>query len=329
MALPYTETNAYVNKYIIPKLVDVHYQSGPVLTRLRTRNAEGYAGGESIKQPIAVGSLWADAIGRGEGVPLDFITTDSAMELLMKLYACNISLYGYDAMTNDGPESVFNQAEVKMFHAAHSLAEVIGQSLWKSSQDPGRSKHLEGFPAWVDDGNLYPAIAGVTRADVQSVGTVGGLNAYSLTTLTALSMNTINTAYVAAWQGPDQVDMIVCTPNGWNLVWQAMQPDKRYMEASNDLAQAGFHSLRFNAADLTVDRFVPTGQGVGAMYGLNSKYITLWFHKNPNFQFGFTGFKPAQGSIDVAAQYLVAQQLMVTNPRCFFKLRNATTSALL
>ena len=322
MSLALTELNAYVTQMIVPKTTDVIFLNSPVFTRLHTQRMEKFTGGLQIQRPLIVGELNGDAVGRGEAFDIDFVTTDTALVENLTLYYVNITLYGFDAMRNDGPESVFSQVELKFLNASMKMAKLLATNMYLTLQDPGRSKQLEGFKAWIDDGNAYPSIGGITRADVTPVGTDGGLNAYTAN-LTSFQLQAVNVAYGASWFGADHVDMVVATQNGWNLMWNAMQPNQRYFDKESDLGVAGFQSFRFNAAEVVVDKYMPTGAN-GVMYGLNSKYIEWYFSQNPLFQFGWTGFKGANNSIDVAGQYLVGSQILVPNPRSCFKLTSST-----
>jgi hypothetical protein len=318
VALTLTELQAYVTQFIVPKTTDVIFLNSPVFTRLHTRNMEKFAGGLQIQRPIIVGELNGDAIGRGEGMNIDFVTTDTALVLNLTLYYVGITLYGFDAMKNDGPESVFSQVEMKFLNASMKMAKLLATNMYLSAQDAGRSKHLEGLKGWVDDGNAYPSIGGITRSDITPNGTVGGLNAY-VANLSTFQLQALNTAYGNAWFGADHPDLIAATQNGWNLIWNALQPSQRYYDKESDLGVAGFQAFRFNAAEVVVDKYMPTG-ATGVMYGLNTKYIEWYFSQNPMFQFGWTGFKGANNSIDVAGQYLVGSQIVLPNPRSCFKL---------
>jgi len=320
MALTLQELQSYVHNHIVDKTTDVIFKNSPVFTRLHTERMERFTGGLQIQRPIIVGELNGDAIGRGEAMNIDFVTTDTALVMNMTLYYVNITLYGFEAMRNDGPESVFSQVEMKFLNASMKMAKLLATNMYLSSQDAGRQKHLEGFKAAVDDGNAYPSYGGITRSDVMAAGTVGALNAYTAT-LTGFTLQAVNVAYGAAWFGADHPDLIACTQNGWNLFWNAMQPNQRYYDKDSDLGVAGFQAFRFNASEVVVDKYMPTGSD-GVMYGLNTKYIEWYFSQNPLFQFGFTGFKGANNSIDVAGQYLVGSQILCVNPRGNFKLKS-------
>lgn len=294
------------------------YLNSPVFTRLSSRNQERFAGGLNIQRPIIVGELNGDAIGRGDAMNIDYVTTDTALVLPMKAYYVNISLYGFDSMLNDGPQAIFSQVETKFQNAAMKMAKLLATNMYLNSTQPGRGKHLDGFQEWYDDGNLFASVGGITRSDVETTGTVGGLNAYT-TTNNNPNLQTFNTAYGNAWFGADHVDMVVVTQNGWNIIWNAIQPNQRYYDTESDVATAGFQAFRFNAAEVVVDKYMPTGTN-GVSYGLNTKYVEWYFSTNAKFQYGFTGFKETNNTIDVAGQFLVGSNLVVPNPRSGFKI---------
>lgn len=325
MALSLTEISAYTLQYIVPKSTDIIFKNSPVLTRLQQKNMERFAGGLQIQRPIIVGELNGDAIGRGDAMNIDFVTTDSALIENMKLYYVNISLYGFDSIQNDGDAAIFSQVETKFANASMKMAKLLGTNMYLDGQSAGRTKHINGLAEWYDDGNLYPTVGGITRSDIQPVGTVGGLNAYTQSGITSFSLGLLNTAYGNAWFGADKVDLIAATQNGWNLIWAALQPLQRYMpvQDSSDLGKAGFRVLQFNGADVVIDKYMPSGTS-GVMYGMNTDYIEWYYSTNPKFQYGFTGFKEVNNTIDVAGQFLVANNMVIPNPRTGFKLLSST-----
>lgn len=321
MALSLTEINAYTLQKIVPKTTDTIYKNSPVFTRLHTKNMERFNGGLYIQRPIIFGELNGDAVGRGQAFNIDFVQTDTALVNQMKLYYVNISLYGFDSILNDGDLAVLNQVETKFLNASLKMGKLLGVNMYLDGLSSGRTNQMDGLQEWIDDGVLYPTVGGITRADITPVGTVGGLNAYTATT-SAFNLQQLNVAYGASWFGADHVDMISATQNGWNLVWNAMQPNQRYLDKESDVGVAGFQSLRFNASEVVIDKYAPVASGsiLGTMIGINSSYVEWYFSTNPKFQFGWTGFKEGQNSIDVAGQFLVANNMVMPNPRTSFKL---------
>jgi len=288
---------------------------------LSQQNAERFSGNTQIRRPIIVGELSGDALARGETMDIDFVTTDAAITAQLKVYWVAITVFGWDAMNNDGPEAIFNQVEMKFLNASLKMAKLLATNMYLNGQSStGRIKHINGFAEWYDDGNLFTTIGGQLRTDIngQATGTAGGLNAYTAT-LTSFTLQSLNTAYGNACWGPDHPDIIPVTQNGWNLIWNGLQPSQRYPNVENDLGNIGFVNFRFNAADVVIDRYLPTGTN-GVAFGMNTSYIEWYFSQVPLFQFGWTGFKGVNNSIDATGQFLVGSNIMVPSPRTGFKL---------
>lgn len=317
MAIQYADLNAFVTNLIAPTLTDTIYGCSPVLTMLHAKTRERFTGGLQIQEPIMVGELHGGPFGRGEAFDVDFVTTEAALVCDIKGYYVSIALYGWDSMQNQGPASVFSQVEAKFANASLQMAKLLATNMYLNDQG-ARAKHLTGLDMWYDDGTTYPTIGGQTRNDIVPVGTVGGLNAYSAT-LSSFTLTQLNVAYGKAWFGNSMVDLIAATQNGYDLIWQATLPYRRYQEKESQLATVGFQSFRFNAAEVVVDQYLPTGTN-GKMFGINTKYVKFYMSDNKKFQFGFTGFKELPSTIDVAGQFLWAGQIVVPNPRSGFKL---------
>lgn len=291
--------------------------------RFSTKNAEKFTGNSRVRRPIIVGELNGDFMTRGEGVNIDFVTTDAALTINMTVAWVNITLYGFDAMNDDGPEAVFNQVEMKFLNASLKMAQLLATNMYLNGQLAGRTKYLNGFSEWYDDGTNFPSVGGQTRSSINGTpnGTVGGLNAYTAS-LTSFNLQSLNQAYGNACWSSDHPDLLPVTQNAWNLIWQNTQPAQRFYTSDNDLNAVGFQNFRFNAADVVVDRYLPTGTN-GVIFGMNTNYIEWYFSQVELFSYGWTGFKGAQGTIDVSGQYLVGSNLLVASPRTGFKLLSA------
>jgi hypothetical protein len=312
MALQVADINAFTQNMLVPELHDLLYQPSPLFRRFHDRNVERYTGGILIQEPAIVGKLWAKAVGKGEEFDISYVVTEAAIVDTMKLYVCNISIFGFDQIANTGPESVFSQIETKMANAAQRIPEVLTTDLY--SDNLANPVAVTGLPQWIDDGNTYAVVGGQTRADLVAPGTVGGLNAYTLNLGADFSLPALNKAYtMASLSGTEHPDLVVTSRNGWNLIWQALQPFQRYAP-TDSTAVAGFQSFKFNLADVVFDPLIPTGTN-GVTYLINSASFKWYFPVNERFRFGFTGFKEMVKSIDYAGQVLVANALLCTNPR--------------
>jgi hypothetical protein len=294
-----------------------------VFTRLETQNPMPFTGNSRVRRPIIVGELNGDFMSKGDTMDISFVTTDAAITVDMKVAWVNITLFGFDAMNDDGPEAIFNQCEMKFLNASLKMAKLLAVNMYNDGQSStGRAKYLNGFKEWYDDGTNYPVVGGQTRSDINGIpnGTVGGLNAYQAT-LATFTLAQLNTAYGNACWGSDHPDIIPVTQNGWNLIWQGTQPSMRYSNTDNDLANIGFQNFKFNSADVVIDRYLPSGSNpIGLMFLMNTAYIEWYFSQVDLFQFGWTGFKGVNNSIDVSGQFLVGSNIMVPSPRTGAKL---------
>jgi hypothetical protein len=322
MALTWDDITGKVNKHIIPRLVDNVYKSSPVFTRLRTRNAERFEGGTSIRHPIAFAELNGGAFQRGGTFNISYVQTDTALEVVPKYYYVNVTLFGTDNVLARGPEAAMNYVESKMVNASGKMAKLLGTDLFLDGTGVNSGTiNLDGLLQSLDNGNTYASYGGITRSDLGVANGTNnqGINAY-VNALATFTMQGMQTAYGSAWFGNEHVDLIVTTQAVWNIIWNKILPQQRFMEESTDVAKIGFQSMRWNGASICVDQYCPAGY----IFGLNSKYIQFWISTLPKYQFGFTGFKEAQNTDDVAGQYLFAGNLLVPAPRLFFQLTGVT-----
>lgn len=320
MALTWDDVSSKTNKFIVPRMVDDIYKSSPLFTRLRTRNAERFEGGATIRHPIMYAKLKGGAFTRGGSFDTSYVQTDTALEVNVKFYYVNCTLFGTDNVLNRGPEAAMSLVESKMVNASGRMADLLGTDLFLDGQGTNSSSiALDGLDAAVDDGTNYASYAGVTRADIAS-GANAGINSYFLGSIGTLALGQVQTAYGASWFGREHVDLLIMTQAIWDILWNKIQPQQRFREESSDVAKIGFQSMRFNGASATVDQLCPTGY----CYGLNTKFIQFWITTMPKYQFGFTGWKESQNTDDVAGQYLFGGNMLVVGSRFMFKLTGIT-----
>jgi hypothetical protein len=319
--LTYDDITSKTNKFIVPRLVDTVYKSSPVFTRLRTRNMERFEGGSTIRHPIMYAALKGGAFSRGGTFDISYVQTDTSLEVMIKYYYVNITLFGTDNVLNRGPEAAMSYVETKMVNAAGRMAQLLGTDIFNDGTGTVTSTiSLDGLLQSIDDGTNYPTYAGITRTDI-ATGANLGINAYYVApaggTFTLAAMQT---AYGNTWFGNEHVDLIVSPQPIWDIIWNKIQPQQRFLEESSDVARVGFQALRYNGSSITVDQYCPAGK----IWGINSKYIQFWISTLAKYQFGFTGWKEAQNTDDVAGQYLFAGNLLNVAPRLMFQISGIT-----
>jgi hypothetical protein len=319
--LTFDDLTAKTNRWIVPKSVDIVYKNSPVLTRLRTQNAERFEGGRSIMHGIMYAKLKGGPFGRGATFDTSYVQTDTALEVVPKFYYVNITLYGTDNVLNRGPMAAMSTVETKMVNAAGRMAELLGTDMYLDGQGTDSSTlALDGFNAAIDDGTNFATYANVTRADI-ATGQNVGINSYYKNIGGAMALSDVQTAYGATWFGSEHVDLIATTQAVWDIVWGKIQPQQRFLDESSDVAKVGFQALKFNGQTLVVDQYCPAGK----MWGINSKYVNFYLSTLPKYQFGFTGWKEAQNTDDVAGQYMFGGNLLLIASRLCFKLIGITS----
>ena len=353
MALPVTlsDINAFTNRWIVPKSTDVVYKDSPLFARMVGKQRVRFEGGTSIVRPIMYAKLNGGFFSKGDTFNTSYVQTDTAFNVNLKFAHVNVSLYGADNPLNRGREAAFGLVETKMANASMAMAEILAKALYGDGQSSAAdsvtsggvlttSTSFDGLLAWIDDGNnsgsyttatdatkSFTSIGGLTRNDLftaaptfttgKTVSTaMGGANSYVDRAFSNFSLVGVNDAYGKAWYGNKYPDLMLTQQEGWNRFWNSIQPNQRFQETDTDLAKIGFQSLRFNMASLVVDKYMPSS----LLLGLNTNYLEFYVTEDTRFQFGFTGFKEAQNSIDLAGQFLFAGNLVAPNPRTSFKL---------
>jgi hypothetical protein len=239
-----------------------------------------------------------------------------------KFYYVTISAYGPDNVLARGPEAAMSYIESKFVNASGKMAKLLTQNMYRDGQNVVSDViHVDGFLAALDNGNTYTSYGGVTRTDLGvAAGTNNaGINAY-VNTLATFTMKGMQTAFGASYFGNEHVDMIATTQTCWDLIYNKILPQQRFAETDNDVAKIGFQALRWNGVTIVVDQYCPAGY----VWGLNSNYLQFWVSTLPRYQFGWTGFKEAQGTDDMVGQYLWSGNFLVTSPRMFFQLNGVT-----
>ena len=350
MALTTTDLTAYTEQYIVPRTTDVVFKPSPLFVRMLNRRRMKFEGGLYIQRPLIYAELNGDWFGKGATFNTAYVTTDTSVQVNIKQTYVNITLYGTDDILNGGREAAYSIVESKFANASMKMAKLIATALYQDGQTTGLTSpytgalsgplSLDGLLAWVDDGNTsgsyssatdstksFLAVGGQNRVDLlpttptftgptTPTSAIQGLNAYTNRAFSNFNLPDINTGYGQAWFGNDFPDLMVTTQTGFNKIWQALQPQQRYNDVSGtDVAQAGFRALRFNASEVVVDKYIPSDGTNGLLLMLNSNYLELYISSRNKWQFGFTGLKEAQNTVDLSGQFLAALNLIVPNPR--------------
>ena len=315
--LTWNDVTGKTNDHIVPIITDNVFKSSPVFTRLRKKRRFAFPGGLTIRHNIMYAPLKGGFFQRGQAFDTSAVQTDTALQFNLKYAYVNVTLYGVDQVLNRGTEAAMSYVSSKMVNASGTMAQILGTSVFGDGQGVLNSTlELDGLSAAVDNGVNYPTYGGITRSDISSQPNTG-INAYYAAPA-AFNLSVIQTAFGASWFGQEKPDMLPTTQPVWDAFWNKLQPQQRFNDETSDV-HVGFKSFNWNGAQVVVDQYLSALGGAFTMFGLNTNYLYLYVSDVPKYQFGFTGWKEAQNTDDVAGQYMFGGNLVDAAPRLMFR----------
>lgn len=341
------QINVSTQRYIAdnPALVDDVFQSDPLLARLKLDVQVGFPGGTLIQEGFYYDGLIGGAYAKGKEFNITEKQVEQAYQLLPKFYEVNVTLSKEDIQVfNRGPQAVFSLLDSRMTNAYMTIGAQVAISLYLNGTRAGYTTLVNGLAEALSDGSAnswdgqtYTTYGGITRG-----GSVGkALNSVPTNVNGAILYNTLEETYGNATFGNIEPNLGVTTVLGYSYIKEKFQTQQRFNDTQDPAI--GFNGLKFNSATLIKSRYAPgtyiSGSGdpnavtlltqssngsitayptvtAETLWWLNARkpFMKLYVSDDPEFSFGFTGFKPAQGNTKVAGQVLVATQL-TTQPR--------------
>jgi len=205
----------------------------------------------------------------------------SAAEFDWKQASVAVTISGLEEAMNSGPDALLDLLETRIDNAEKTMQNNLSSDMY-SDGTASSGKQIGGLQLLV--------------ADTVSSGTVGGINqgtytfwrnqTYSATTSggSAASAANIqrymNTLYQRCSRQTDRPDLIICDTNYYNFYLSSLQSIQRI--TSDEMAQAGFQSLKYMGADVVFDGGIGGGCPSNHMYMLNTNYLFWRPHKSRN-----------------------------------------------
>lgn len=203
----------------------------------------------------------------------------SAAEFDWKQASVAVTISGLEQAQNSGEDAIIDLLETRIDVAEKTMQNNLSQDMY-SDGTASSGKQIGGLQLLV--------------ADVPTSGTVGGINratytfwrnqAYSATTDggSAASATNIqrymNALYQSTARQTDKVDLILADTNYYNFYLASLQAIQRI--TSDEMAQAGFQSIKYMGADVVFDGGIGGGCPANHMYFLNTDYIYWQPHRD-------------------------------------------------
>lgn len=265
------------------KLADNITKNNALLARLRKKGKiKTVSGGRTIVQELEYAENGTYKRYSGyEALNIAPSDVFTGAEYNFAQAAVAVSISGLEMLQNSGEEAIIDLLESRIGNAERTLLNNIAIDCYSDgTADGGRQI-----------GGLQLLVAAT------NTNTVGGINAatypfwqnvsYSALTnggaaLTGSNVQSyMNRVYVQLVRGADKVDLIVADNNYWRTYLESLQAIQRI--ASDEMAQAGFDSIKYMNADVVLDGGFGGGAPSNTMYFLNTDYIFFRPHTDRNF----------------------------------------------
>ncbi len=274
-----------------------------------------------------------------EGASFDITRRRSAegATFNLKHHEVNVTEFKEDIQIyNVGPQKVYSMIEADLQNAALTMSAILAIELYQNGQNAGSTTKINGLMEAISDGSTasadgttYTSYGNVTRSAVN-----GALNAAVTNVNGTITYKILEEAYNDRVLGAIEPNLIVTTNRGMSYIKEKFQPQYRITVQDPKI---GFTGIQFNKATILQSQYCPGAQGVNdpdlgnyllsggeTLWMLVTDYIRMWVTNDPEFGFGFSGFKWAQDNTIVAGQYFASVNVTVQAPRLMAQLYNIT-----
>lgn len=329
------ELNTSTLKHIVPGIVDNVFKNDPLLAYMKKNNLMKFTGGTQIQENLIYASLPnGGAYADGANATMVLAQVETGATFLPKNYWVPVTISKNQVQVyNKGPEAVFRLVDSRLQNAALTMSAILAIALYNEGQSATRTLQLNGLAEAVNDGsnNSWTAATYATYGTLTRGGTIGSALSSPMTGPTSnvagpITYKLLEEGYNNVVIGDEYPNLMVTTNLGMSYIKEKFQPQWR-VETQDP--KIGFNGIKFNQAMVIQSQYAPgtaadaTNTNLGTNYTsagetlffLNTKYWRLWVTDDPEFGFGFTGFKPAQDSLIVGGQYLYTGNVTCQAPR--------------
>ncbi len=274
------------------------------------------------------------AFADGSTFTMEIAQVEQGATFLPKFYGVPVTISKSQIQVfNKGPEAVFRLVDSRLQNAALTMSAILAIAQYNDGQSAGRTLELNGIAEALNDGtnNSWNGSTYTTYGTLSRNGTIGAALNSPLTGPTSnvagpITNKLLEEAYNTVVIGDEYPNLMVTTNLGMSYIKEKFQPQWR-VETQDP--KIGFNGVKFNQAMVIQSQYAPgtvapadstklgwtTVSAGETIFYLNTKYWRLYVTDDPEFGFGFTGFKPAQDSLIVGGQYLFSGNITCQAPR--------------
>lgn len=330
----YDELNTSTNRHIVPGVVDQVFKNDPLLAHMKKNNVEKFPGGTQINENFLYASMPnGGAYAKGSTFTISLVQTETSASFVPKHYGIPVAVAKEDVQVfNKGEHAVFRLIDSKLQNAALTMSAILAVDLYQNGTGT-RINNMNGLAEALNDGSVssWNGSAYTTYGSLTRGGTIGTALSSPMTGPAAsvggpITYKILEETYNSIVIGDEYPNLMVTTNLGMSYIKEKFQPQWRVETQDPNI---GFNGVKFNQAMIIQSQYAPgtaadsTNANLGTNYTsagetifyLNTKYFRLWVTDDPEFGFGFTGFKPAQDTLVVAGQYLFTGNMTCQAPR--------------
>lgn len=264
------------------KLADNVSNNTALLYRLKNKGkAKPVSGGRTILEEIAYAEN--GTFKRYSGYEsLDITPSDvfTSAEFNLKQAAVAVTMSGLEMLQNSGEEAVIDLMESRIENAEITMTNNISNDIYSDGTADG-GRQIGGMQLLVSDAGTgeVGSINSSTWSFWQNY--VFDFSSNSLTPGAATIQEAMNTSWLNLKRNRDEIDLIVADNVYYQYYWSSLQAIQRV--SGDEMAKAGFTSLRFMGADVVADGGQDGDAPSSHMYLLNTDYIHFRPHSKRNF----------------------------------------------
>ena len=320
-----------------PKLIDNVFQNDPLLAYAKLNVREDFDGGRLIEENFYYNGLIGGPYLKGKEFDISEPQIEQGCQFNVKFFQVNVTLSKEDIQViNKGPNAAFKIIESRVNAAYMTIGAQLAIAQYLNGINANYTANLNGLPEALNDGstaswdgNTYATYGTITRGG--AVGTA--LNSVPVNVAGTIEYNSLEENYGACSYGTIEPNLVVTTPLGYSYIKEKFQTQQRFQDTQDP--KIGFNGLKFNNATVLKSRYCPGTYISGAgdpiavtfmkqmtggavivyptvasetlwMINATKPFMNMYVSDDPEYGFGFTGFKPAQGNTKVAGQVLFA-----------------------
>lgn len=331
MAVALDPVNTAVTKNIMPGLADDFFKADGLTEYLKNRH-HVYPGGPEVQENLIykpmIGGAYAKGVG---GFNISKRQTFTGLRFDPKYYEVSVPEYLEEVEIEiNGPTAVLSMVKTDMGNAALTMSAILAIDMYHGGQNLGgsdRSLHLNGLAEAITngvnaqwDGITYTSYGKQTRADLgAAIRTPTGLIGDNVNG--AITYRVLEHSYQSVVIGKEHPVLGQTSNRCMGYIGENFQPHQKVDTVEPTI---GYTGIKFKQATIVESQYIPGQDGTNDpdigdysaafenFLWLNpgpegeDAYIKLRISVSPQFQFGFTGFKPAQDNTVVVGQILFA-----------------------